>query len=208
MNVSDIIAALDSPDDALPREALEQAMARPQDVTEPLLDLVRETVSDPAKVLDPENNSMGYVIALFLLAQFREQRACSLVIEALSLPGVDMDALFGDLLIDDMARILASVSGSDTLEICSLIENQEIRSESSRDGAQRPLLPRLQRGDRTPRGGRVSRRAVPPQARAPTFGGLDRSRPHGVEHRAGGALRRGPARPTRKACWWAGASIS
>ena len=126
MNVSEIIAALDSQDDALPREALEEAMARPAEVTEPLLELAREVVRDPAKTLDPENNSMGYVLAFFLLAQFRERRACPVLVETLSLPGVDMDALFGDVLIEDMARILASVSGGETLEIRALIENPEI----------------------------------------------------------------------------------
>ena len=74
MNVSEIIAALDSQDDALPRQALNEAMARPREVTEPLLKLLREVVQNPEKTLDSGNNSMGYVIALFLLAQFRERR--------------------------------------------------------------------------------------------------------------------------------------
>ncbi len=42
MNVTEIIVAIDAQDDALPREALEQAMARPEEVTGPLLKLVAE----------------------------------------------------------------------------------------------------------------------------------------------------------------------
>ena len=126
MNVSEIIAAVDSQDNALPRAALNQAMARPLEVTEPLLDLLRAVVVDPQKTLDPDNNSMGYVIASFLLAQFREPRAYPLLIQMLSLPGVDQDELFGDVLICEMARILASVSGGDTSGIEALIENPQI----------------------------------------------------------------------------------
>lgn len=123
MNVTEILSALESQDDTLPRQALNEAMARPAEVTEPLLDLVREVVNDPESVLDPENNSIGYLLALYLLAQFREPRAYPLIIAAVSQPAVDMDKLLGDALVEDLARILASVSCGDLSGITSLIEN-------------------------------------------------------------------------------------
>ncbi len=126
MNVTEIIAAIDAQDDALPREALEEAMARPEEVTGGLLKLVAEVALDPAKTLDPENNSMGHIIALFLLAQFRETQALPLLAEVLALGGAEVDQLFGDVLIDDMARILASVSGGETGPIRSLIEKPDV----------------------------------------------------------------------------------
>ncbi len=126
MNATEIIAAIDAQDDALPREALEAAMARPEEVTGALLELVAGVARAPEKVLDPDNRSMGCVIALYLLAQFRETRALPLLAEALALPGVDMDDLFGDVMISDMARILASVSGGETGPLHSLIEDPEV----------------------------------------------------------------------------------
>ncbi len=123
MNVTEILSALDSQDDTLPRQALVEAMARPAELAEPLLELIREVVDDPKRILDPENNSIGYLLALYLLAQFREPRAYPLAIAAVSLPGVDMDRLFGDTLVEDFARILASVSCGDLSGITSLIEN-------------------------------------------------------------------------------------
>ncbi len=123
MTVAEIIAAIDSQSDDLPRRALEEAMARPSEVTEPLLDMVRDIARDTVTILDPNNRSIGYVIALYLLAQFRERRAYPLVVEALSLPGVDMDLLFGDMLIEDMSRILASISGGDLRGLRVLIED-------------------------------------------------------------------------------------
>ncbi len=125
MNADEIVAALGSDDDALRRSAVEEAMARPDEVAEPLLEIVREIAAAPAKILDAEDHCLGHFLALYLLAQSRETRACPLVIDALSLPGVDMDELFGDLMIEDMARILASVSGGDTGAIRPLIENPE-----------------------------------------------------------------------------------
>ncbi len=123
MTIAEIIAAIDSQSDDLPRRALEEAMERPADVTEPLLDLVRDIARDTVTVLDPNNRSIGYVIALYLLAQFRETRAYPLIVEALSLQDVDMDMLFGDMLVEDMARILASISGGDLRGLRYLIED-------------------------------------------------------------------------------------
>ncbi len=132
MNVTEIIAAIDAQDDALPREALREAMARPEETTGQLLKMVAEVALDPAKTLDHQNNSMGYVIALYLLAQFREARALPLLAQALALGGVDMDQLFGDVMITDMARILASVSHGETGLIRALIENPEVDPRARR----------------------------------------------------------------------------
>ncbi|MEM7586194.1 MAG: DUF1186 domain-containing protein [Acidobacteriota bacterium] len=123
MTVAEIIAAIDAQNDDLPRRALEEAMARPSEVTQPLLDMVQDICRDTTTVMDPNNRSIGYVIALYLLAQFREPRAYPLAIQALALVEVDMDALFGDMLVEDMARILASVSGGDLRGIRYLIED-------------------------------------------------------------------------------------
>ncbi len=132
MNVTEIIAAINAQDDALPREALEEAMAHPEEVTGNLLKLVAEMALDPAKIPDPENNSMGHVLALFLLAQFRETQALPLLAELLALGGVEVDQLFGDVMIDDMARILASVSGGETRPIRRLIDNPDVDPRARR----------------------------------------------------------------------------
>ena len=126
MTVDQIIAAIDSQDDALPRRALEEAMARPGEVTEPLLELVEEMARHPAKTLDPDNNSLGHLIALYLLAQFRETRALPHLVAALSLPAAAVEELFGDALLGDMACILASMSGGDTERIRPLIEGSDV----------------------------------------------------------------------------------
>ncbi len=123
MNADQIIAAIDSQDDTLPRRALEKAMALPMEVTGPLLGMVEEMVRHPEKILDRDNRSMGHLIALYLLAQFRETRTLPLLVAALTLP--DVEKLFGDALLGDMACILASVSGGETEAIHRLIENPD-----------------------------------------------------------------------------------
>ncbi len=126
MNATEIIAAINAQDDALPKEALIEAMDHPEKVTGLLLKLVADLARDPAKILDPEDNSMGHLIALYLLAQFREARTLPLLVEVLKLGGDDLDRLFGDVLVMDMARILASVSRGETGPIRGLIENPEV----------------------------------------------------------------------------------
>lgn len=132
MNADQILAAIDSQDDALPRRALEAAMALPHEVIEPLLGMVEGWVRHPARILDPENHSMGHLIALYLLAQFRETRTLPLLVEVLSTPAADVEKLFGDALLGDLACILASVSGGEIEPIQPLIENPDVHGRVRR----------------------------------------------------------------------------
>ncbi len=132
MNADQILTAIDSQDDALPRQALEEAMALPHQVTDPLLAMVEEMVRHPERVLDSDNNSMGHLIALYLLAQFRERRTLPLLVAALSSPAAEVEKLFGDALLGDMACILASVSGGETEPLRPLIENPDVHGRVRR----------------------------------------------------------------------------
>src|SRR5258708_18540645 len=67
---------------------------------------------------------MVHVYALYLLALFLEVRAYPLLVRIFSRPGEFPFDLAGDVVTQDMGRILASVSGGDVSGMTALIENE------------------------------------------------------------------------------------
>ncbi|MBD2772277.1 DUF1186 domain-containing protein [Iningainema sp. BLCCT55] len=65
------------------------------------------------------------IYALYLLGQFREPLAYPLIVEFVSAPGEIVLDVTGDVVTEDLGRILASVSGANIEPIKQLIENQQ-----------------------------------------------------------------------------------
>jgi Protein of unknown function (DUF1186)/SEC-C motif len=105
------------------RAAVDAAVARREEITPELLRILEETV-DRAEELDTEGDYMAHLYAMFLLAQFRETRAYSLVVRFASLPGKLLYSICGDFITEDLGRVLASVCGGELAGIQSLIENE------------------------------------------------------------------------------------
>lgn len=123
MTTEEILKALAHKDRVFPREALEQARARKDEITPHLLKILERVADDPGGVLDEEDSS--YLYALYLLAQFRETRAYPLVVRIASFPPALVDELLGDTITEGLPKILASVSGGDTSLIKQLAEDAE-----------------------------------------------------------------------------------
>ena len=125
MDPSEILNALEKYQEELPHEALEAAINDPEAITPGLLMALKYTIQE-LETLANDPDYMAYKYAMYLLAQFREQRAYPLFIELMSGPPDLVDRLFGDELTDDGARMLASVSGGDIEPIKTLIESPDV----------------------------------------------------------------------------------
>jgi hypothetical protein len=146
MKVSNILDRLEYLDGTFPRLALEQAMVMKEAITPELLDILEYAIEYIDDVVYDER-FMGHVYAMYLLAQFQETRAYPLIVEFFSIPGEITLDVTGDLVTDDLHRILASVSGGDTSLIESLIVDRDA-NEYVRDAAIRALLVPVARGER------------------------------------------------------------
>ncbi len=122
-----------------PRAALEAAVAQRETITPELLRVLEETRQDRLGRLIEAPNYMLPFYALYLLAQFRETRAYSLIVDIFAIPGEDVLNSFDDLVTEDLARILASVSGGDVTKLHRLIEDQQV-NEYVRNAAIRALV--------------------------------------------------------------------
>ena len=138
MDIEAIIERLKFYDGTLPRQALEEAVARREQVTPVLLQILEEAAHNIEDVYEQEDY-MAHIYAMFLLAQFREKRAYPLVVDFFSAPGdISLEAT-GDVVTEDLDRILASVCGGDVSLIKQLAEN-EAADEYVRNAALESLV--------------------------------------------------------------------
>jgi hypothetical protein len=110
MTPQEILAALSGPLRQVPEEALHEALAQREALTDPLLDALRGFVAraqDPAVFGEDEEDTLP-VMAMYLLAQFREARAFPSFEALCRLPEPVSGEWLGDMLTQDFARFLAS----------------------------------------------------------------------------------------------------
>ena len=147
MDVAEILAELEYRGEEFPRKTLESALAnRVAVVPELLVALEKSVVRLRDMAADPDY--MLHIYAMFLLAQFREPRAYPLIVELVSGPAELVDEVLGDIVTEDLCRILASVSCGDDSLLKTLIENEHA-NEYVRDAALRALVALVAYGEKT-----------------------------------------------------------
>ena len=102
--------------------ALAAAVAAPAVMTPHLLGVLRET-GERAGELAGRAGYRAHLYAMLILAQFREVRACPLIVSLFSLPRDMADALGGVFIGSGLGRVLASVAGGDTTYVRALVED-------------------------------------------------------------------------------------
>ena len=124
MELDEIIAELENYTGKFPRQALEEARSKQEAIT-PLLLATLEKWKDNLEELLELPDYFLHIYALFLLAQFQETQAYPLIIEFFSVPGDTALDVTGDVVTEDLGRILASVSGGNIEPVKQLIENPQ-----------------------------------------------------------------------------------
>lgn len=147
MKIEEILSKIEFYDRRFPHRALREAMARKESITPELLAIIQNAAENIDELVYDENY-MGHMYAMYLLAQFRERRAYPLIVEFFSIPGEVTLDVTGELVTEDLGRILASVCGNDVSLMESLIENENV-NEYVRSAALHGLLVLVARGDKS-----------------------------------------------------------
>lgn len=122
MTIAEILSKLERCEGPFPLEAVEEARARREEMTEPLLAILADTKARMREI-SRDKDHIAHLYALFLLAEFKENRAYRLVTDLLSSPGDDIGEILADFAPDDLGRVLLAVYDGDDAPIKSLIEN-------------------------------------------------------------------------------------
>jgi Protein of unknown function (DUF1186)/SEC-C motif len=147
MNIEKVLMELESQDITFPREALKWAIVNRDLMIPELLKILERTLENYEAFLDQENY-MGHIYAMFLLAQFREKSAYPLIVQIFSLPGEIPFDLAGDFVTEDLHRILAGVSCGDDYLIRRLAENDNV-NEYVRGSALEALVTLVAAGEKS-----------------------------------------------------------
>lgn len=124
MNIQELLRQLDRYCGVFPDNLIAEAIARREEVIPLLLETLEDIDRNPAPWLEDQER-MVHIYALYLLALFRETRAYPLLVRIFSRPGEFAFDLAGDVVTQDLGRILASVSGGDMSGMALLIENEQ-----------------------------------------------------------------------------------
>jgi len=109
-----------------PREALQAGVEQREAITPVLLAALQEAADDPAEIDRRQTNYILHIYAMYLLAQFREHAAYPLLVKFFSTPGEITLDLTGDVVTEDLCRILASVCHNDLHPIKGMIEDDTV----------------------------------------------------------------------------------
>jgi len=146
MDLKEILSHLERNEGFFPRAAVQEAIDHRVEIVPALLGILEEVARD----LDPfvGRGCFIHIYAMYLLAQFRETRAYPLLVQIFSTPGeLPMD-LAGDVVTEDLGRILASVSDGDVGGMTALVENEQA-NEYVRSAAMDGLLTLVACGKRS-----------------------------------------------------------
>ena len=91
-----------------------------------LLEELRRAAADPEALLNKDESYLRHIYAMYLLAQFREAAAYPLLVDFVSTPGEIVMELTGDVITEDLGRMLASLCHGDLGPIKRLIEDPEV----------------------------------------------------------------------------------
>jgi len=120
-----ILDELRAPTPGLPDDAILAAMEAPGEVSPGLVAILDEALADPETFLEDDVHA-SHLIALFLLAQFREPLALPPLLAMLRLTEEEQDELLGDFLTEGLASVLASLCLEDPTPLAALAGDPEL----------------------------------------------------------------------------------
>ena len=109
-----------------PEDALAEAVDQHGSIIPLLLEELRRAVVDPEALSNKGEGYLRHIYAMYLLAQFREAAAYPLLVEFVAAPGEIVMELTGDVVTEDLGRMLASLCHGDLGPIKRLIEDPEV----------------------------------------------------------------------------------
>lgn len=118
----DIVEDLEYLLSAYPEAAVKAAVARQDEMTPLLSDMVKDAISRYQHLHD---DYYGHIHALFILAKFREKQMFPLAIQLASLPEDWPEVMLGDVITEDLHQVFGSVYDGNFELLKNLIEDPD-----------------------------------------------------------------------------------
>lgn len=106
-------------------QALRILVANPAEAAPELLAILQKVLTVPLGA-PVALSDWSWFLAAYLLAQFREKRALPILLQQFSLPAEHLDRLFGEILSEDVPRLLATLTADDPAPLKALIDSPTV----------------------------------------------------------------------------------
>jgi hypothetical protein len=144
VEMQEILAKFERFNPNFPRVAVNEAMARKEEIAPELLKILENFSGNMEQF---EEDYHAHIYAIYLLAYFQEPRAYPLIVKAVAGRTEDeLELFFGDFITEDLSRALASVCDGDLSLIKELIEDEN-NWQYVRSAALRSLLTLFAQGE-------------------------------------------------------------
>ena len=139
MNAIEILGRIKSASEEFESEAVDEAILHPEEITQPLLDILEIAVEDYIEIaLRPD--CTAHLYAIHILTELHETDAHPTLLELCRLPPEVLDSILGEDFIDGrLSRALAATSGGYFSGIADLLSDDELH-EGVRIAALRALV--------------------------------------------------------------------
>ncbi len=124
----EVLKGLGHDGEGYPRELMQAAMDRQEEVTPHLLAYLQMLVREMDSLPTEARESLLPAFCFHLLGYFREPQAHQLIIDLATAPGDTADELFGEMLTEDLAALLWMTSAGDDKAIRQLIARHDADS--------------------------------------------------------------------------------
>lgn len=125
MTVQEIITEITYIQRKFPIQAVAEAVRQREEITPELLRIIEDAIIKFEEIAY-DSKYIRHIIAIYLLAQFREKRAYPIIVNLVSAEWELVDMALGDVITEGLGRILASVCDGDIDLICAMIENEKL----------------------------------------------------------------------------------
>jgi len=132
------IERLEYHEETFPRIALQNAINEKEAITPYLLDTIRESTLGIERLYH-DSKYMLHFYALYLLSQFREEKAFPLIVDFFSTDSEMLDAILDDFITEGASRVLASTYDGNLSLLKGLVENKAV-NEYVRSGAKDAMV--------------------------------------------------------------------
>lgn len=127
LTIPDILKAFETYDGVYKQYELDEALARQEEITPHLMEILEKVLADPEHYSLEENDEYAHMYAVMLLARFKETRAHEIIVKLFSLPGELPYDLFGSIVDEDLPSILYATSGGNWDLVQTMIETPGVR---------------------------------------------------------------------------------
>lgn len=125
LTIDEVLAAFEFNDGIYPREMVDAAIERREQIAPRLIEILQQVIADPAPYAENEDR-FSHIYAIMLLGHFKTAEAHQTIIDLFSLAEKTVDSIYGDIVTTNLPMILLNTCGGSVEAIRAMATNRSV----------------------------------------------------------------------------------